>query len=242
MKIGLVSSKNKDGDINYNIKQIENYLVQYANSDIDLLCFGESFLQGFEGLTWSFEEDYKIALSINDNKIVELKNKAKYYNKCISFGFIEKYKGNLFSSNLVIDKKGEIVDIFKRVSSGWKEPIASSYYKEGSEFHIFKFMNKTFATAICGDLWDDKRLHEIKALNVDMVLWPLYVDFAVKEWNEKFLDEYINRVKDINSPVCMINSLVDEPGRANGGCYVFQKGKVLKSLPMGNLGVLEFEI
>ena len=49
MKIGLVSYEFKNGEIEYNIEKIEKAIIS-ANGKADLLCFGETFLQGFLGI------------------------------------------------------------------------------------------------------------------------------------------------------------------------------------------------
>lgn len=242
MNIGLVSSLNKDGDIDFNIQQIKYYLKEAKTNNIDLLCFGESFIQGFESLTWDYEKDKNIALKINGKQISLIRDLASEFSVALSLGFIENSSDYLYSSNIVINKNGEIIDLYRRVSKGWKEPIATKKYMDGQSFQTFNFMDRTFATAICGDLWDDNRLKEMENINADVVLWPLYVDFSVEKWNKVFFLEYIERVKNIKNPVCMINSYVEDENRAKGGCYVFFKNKVIKALPMGNVGILEFEV
>lgn len=97
VKIGLVSCLMKDKDTKHQLKQIEHYVS--TNHNCDLICFGESFLQGFEGLTWEYDEDIKRAL-------------AKNYKCGISFGFIEKEEDIIYSSNMVIDSCEEIMDVF----------------------------------------------------------------------------------------------------------------------------------
>ncbi len=64
----------------------------------------------------------------------------------------------------IIGKNGEIIDNFRRVSVGWKEPVADSHYKEGDGFHTFRFEDKEFAVGLCGDLWDDANVERMKAL------------------------------------------------------------------------------
>lgn len=240
MKIGLVSSKNRDNDIEFNVNEIKRYVRE--NRDVDLLCFGESFLQGFEDLCWTYEKDYKRAFSKDDEVIKELRKLARDYKTALSFGFIEKYEKNIYSSNMVIDSNGDIIDIFKRVSKGWKEAIATEEYKEGTGFHSFILNSKLFVTAICGDLWHDDLLEKIDEISADIMLWPLYIDYSIEQWNSEALYEYQERVKGIKCPVMMINSFVDLPDRANGGCYVFLNGSVDQLLPMGNIGVLKVEI
>lgn len=240
MRIGLVSCLIKNNDIEHQLVQMEHHIC--VNNNLDLICFGESFLQGFEGLTWRYEEDIDRALTQNDPTIIKIRELAKKYKCGISFGFIEKENGVIYSSNMVINQYGETIDVFRRVSGGWKEPIASYMYKEGQGFHTFTYMDKTLGVAICGDVWHDCYLCELEQIEIDALLWPLYIDFSVDEWNESFLKEYTERTGNLLYPTLMINSYVEDSKGANGGCYVFHKNDVIVSLPMGSIGVLEFEL
>lgn len=151
MKIGLVSSIMKNNNIEFQIELIEKYLKEQKG--LDLIVFGESFLQGFDGITFDYEIDKYRALKIESVEINRIKDLAKKYNCSVSFGFIENDNNFLYSSNLVINENGDIIDVFRRVSKGWKEASATDKYKEGSSFHSFKLKGSTFTTAICGDLW-----------------------------------------------------------------------------------------
>lgn len=242
MVLGLVSAQNKDGDIPHNIEQIEAYMKQACKHHVDMLVFGESFLQGFEGLTWDYEKDKTIAQPLNSPVMTVLMEMSKRYGVALSLGLIENKDGILYSSNVVIDEAGTIRDVFHRVSDGWREPSAGPQYKEGEGFHTFSYKGKTFSTAICGDLWYDENLEQIKHLKMDICLWPLYVDYPIARWEEEDLQEYCDRVKNIPAPVCMVNSYVEADDRANGGCYVFYKNKVTHQLNMGQVGMLCIEI
>jgi len=228
----------KDDDIEHQLAQIEYYVS--TEHTCDLICFGESFLQGFEGLTWRYDEDIEIALAQDDPVIIHIKELAKRNNCGISFGFIEKEDHDLFSSNMVIDRHGEIIDVFRRVSIGWKEPIASSKYKEGQGFHTFDYMDKALGVAICGDIWHDRFLKELEEMKMDALLWPLYLDFSIEKWNRSYQKEYVERIQNLPYPVLMINSFVEDPHRANGGCYVFHQNEIISYLPMGKRGILTF--
>ncbi|AUS96489.1 hypothetical protein CDQ84_07735 [Clostridium thermosuccinogenes] len=150
---------------------------------------------------------------------------------------------NDYSFLIVISDDGEIINNYRRISPGWKETIADGrYYREGNGFSLFDYKGKRFTTAICGDLWYDKNIDLIKQLKGDCVLWPLYIDYSAQEWENSARDEYALQVKEIQAPVLMINSYAEGEGKANGGCCVFRNGRVLKELPMGTLGILEYEI
>ncbi|MBI9011512.1 MAG: hypothetical protein JEZ08_04720 [Clostridiales bacterium] len=240
MKIGLVSSLMKDNDMLHQVEVMKNCLKH--SKDYDLLCFGESFLQGFEGLTWDYKEDIKRAIDVKGPLMDTLKGLTKIYNCGISFGFIEKENHKLFSSNIVINNNGDVVDLFRRVSKGWKESIATKDYLEGTGFHTFTYKDKVYATAICGDVWDDTFLEELLELRIDALLWPLYIDFSMTAWHQQYLDEYLERTSVLPYDVYMINSFVEDDNRSNGGCYVFRNGQVIGELSMGKMGVLTVEV
>ena len=62
MIIGLAGYTFRNGDINYNMIQMER-AINECHRDVDLLCFGESFLQGFDALSWEYEKDKEISIS-----------------------------------------------------------------------------------------------------------------------------------------------------------------------------------
>lgn len=239
MTIGLVSAEMKEGAVMAQVEQIERFA---ALGEHDLICFGESYLQGFEGLTWQYEDDLKIALDINDEVIGSIRDIAIRHQCAISFGFIEKEGEQLYSANMVIGKNGETVDLYRRVSIGWKEPIANEKYAEGDGFHTFEYLGKTFATAICGDLFYEFHIKDLSEIKMDALLWPLYVDYSISDWCENAFDDYKAQTRPIPCPVLMINSFVNDPIRANGGCYVFQYGGILSALPMGEVGIHTFKL
>ena len=71
MRIGLVSYRCKDKDISFNMSQIERALRDTAGK-VDLLCFGETFLQGFNSLCWDYELDKDVALEKESDDIKQL--------------------------------------------------------------------------------------------------------------------------------------------------------------------------
>ncbi len=87
-------------------------------------------------------------------------------------------------------KNGDIVDVFRRVSEGWKESCADAHYKEGDSFHTFEYLNTKISIGLCGDLLDEEYASHMKMLDADMVIWPVYTDFNFDEWNSAVKYEY----------------------------------------------------
>lgn len=244
MKINLMSLAFKTKDLEGNEKIIIKSMREYAHK-ADLLVFGESFLHGFEALSWDYEKDKAIAIGLDDDIIKEIKFAAMENSIAVSFGMIEKLDEALYSSQITIGKAGEVIDVFRRVSDGWKEPIADAHYKEGSGFHTFDFEGKKILVGICGDFWHDELIEKAGAIEKDIVLWPVYTDFEPRVWNEEEKFEYAKQAAKLNAPVLYVDSVCydfDEPYISKGGACHFCDGKIIKEVPSGAEAVLAIDI
>jgi len=244
MRCALAAVGFKNEDVQFNKKVMIDTLEKYVN-EADIVIFGESFLQGFYGANFDPEHDEKIAVTTDDSVIKEMCTAAKKYNIAVSFGFIEKCEDKFFSSQITIDKNGEIADLYRRVSEGWKESIANERYCEGKEFHTFSFRDKSIAVGLCGDLWFEENAEAINQLNADLVFWPVYTDYNYEEWNKEIKIEYAEQAGKINTKVLYVNSYCidkEENDIARGGAAVFYGGKILEEIPSGKEDVLVTEM
>ena len=243
MKILLAGLGFKNHDTNYNLSVIIDTIHKY-NSDVDLILFGEAFLQGFDSLSFNFNEDKSIAVTQNDTNINLIKEKCKENNVGVSFGYYELEGDTIHSSQMTISKDGIIINNYHRVSPGWKENEVGSNYKDGKEFSSFSYLGKTMCIALCGDMWYIDNLKKIKDLNTDIVLWPVYVDYDPDDWNEEFKYDYKEEVKEMGN-VLLVNSYCldnDNKELAKGGCCYFKDGKIKEDLEAGREGVLIVDI
>ena len=244
MKCLLAALGFKNNDTLYNKEVIINTLKNYANK-VDIVIFGEAFLQGFYAATFDESFDKNIAISLNSNIIKEIKNACIQNNIAVSFGFFELDNGNFYSSQITVDKNGNVIDLFKRVSSGWKEHFANDSYKEGTSFHIFIFMNKKVLVGLCGDLWFEENVNKINNHNPDIVFWPVYTDYNYDNWNNLEKYEYDTQAKLVCDNVLYVNSYcLDKEGNeiAKGGAIYYKKGNIEKEIPSGKEEILVVEI
>lgn len=243
MKIALAAVGFITNDTAYNVEKIKTLIEKYA-SEVDLILFGESFLQGFECLSWDYAKDVNIAVHQDSELINDIRAMCEINRVSVSFGYIEKDEDNLYSSQLTIDKNGETVDNFRRVSIGWKEPIADFHYVEGKGFGQFTYLDKTVSVALCGDLWYEDNCIQMKNLDSDIVLWPVYTDFDSQEWNESMKHEYAEQAEKCGNNILYVNSYCldqNSQGIARGGAALFSQGKIESEFPAGIEGVLVVE-
>ena len=244
MQIALAAAGFYDRNIEYNKNKIIS-ILQQMREKADLIVFGETFLQGFECLDWKYETDRRMAVEMTDPIITEIRTAAENNRIAVSFGFVEKENNTLYSSQLTVGQNGDILNLFRRVSKGWKESFADEHYAEGTEFTKFSCHGKTVAVGLCGDLWDDGNASKVKALDAELVLWPVYTDFAAKEWNERIKYEYARQSLKAGSKVLLVNSVClnsDEEELASGGAVFFENGKIIQEAPAGDENILIVEV
>ena len=245
MKITLASAPVRNGDIEFNLCAMLDSMQACAGS-AELILFGESVLQGFDALCWNYDVDRRIAVSLTDEPIRRMREAAKALGIAVSFGFVERAGEALYSSQLFIGANGEIVDRFRRVSVGWKEYTKTdARYREGTAFNAFRYAEKTFATALCGDLWTDGRPEEMNALNAGIVLWPVWCDYSADEWNASARHEYAARAALCGRNVLLVNPYYADPnteGRAAGAAAHFRNGRIQSDRLAGSPGALLVQV
>lgn len=245
MRCALASMGFKNEDLEYNKQVIINTMIKYTD-EADIVLFGEAFLQGFYAATFEPERDRALAVPQDDRIIRDICSVAKQYAIAVSFGFIEKARDIFYSSQITIDKSGTVIDVFRRVSPGWKLPHADdNIYREGEGFHLFTFMNKKITVGLCGDFWYDENIESVKQLHPDIVFWPVYTDFNYNEWNCSMKLEYAEQISSINGKILYVNSVcldkeADEIAR--GGAVLFADGQIEREVPAGQEDVLLIEV
>lgn len=232
MRIGLVSYRCKNRDVPFNLGQIERAMKE-AEGKAELLCFGEAFLQGFDALCWEFDRDKEIALELSSEPMDRLRSWTVQYGVSLAVGYIEKDGEKLYSSCVVLSQ-GKTLHNYRRISKGWKEfSRTDGHYREGTEVTPFTLNGKEMTVALCGDLWEFPERFRTDHL----LLWPVYVNYSVEEWNNGVLEEYAAQAALAAKDVLMVNPIDEEPVN-HGGAFRFQNGRTEERLPFDREGIL----
>lgn len=153
MRLSLASQPVRNGDVAWNVRCMEDVL-RACSGRADTVVFGESVLQGFNCLRWDYARDCTVAAAWTDEPVRHLQAAARENGAAVSFGMIERAADGLYSSQVFLGADGRLIDVFRRVSVGWKDVRRTDgHYREGDGFHLFSYGGIRFATALCGDLW-----------------------------------------------------------------------------------------
>ena len=241
MKIALCAARFVNGDVPGNIKRMIFYMKKYG-AEADLVCFGEAFLQGFDGLIWNYDEDVRVAVEQDSPEISRLRCAARDVGTALAFGYMELAVGKIYSSYMVIAADGTVLCNYRRMSVGWKVPNVDERYAEGYSVAEFELGGNRFSVMLCGDLWTDEVAAELKDIDVDAVLWPVYTDFDVDVGNTTERLEYAVRANEYCRRALLVNCVCDGDGRAKGGAAVFENGRITAEVPAGGESVLVVEM
>lgn len=237
MKIGLVSYEFNNGKIEYNIEKIEKAIIS-SNGSADLLCFGETFLQGFDSLSWNYEIDKNIAITKESVTMEKLKKLSEKHKIDLGIGYIEREKEKIYSSFIVIEK-GKIIHNYRRITKNWKEySITDEHYCEGKISASFIYKNREFKIALCGDMW----ICPEKFKTNGILLWPVYCNFTKEEWENTEQSDYAKQSKLASDNVLLVNSITKKEPISIGGAYYFKNGKIENSLELDKEDILFVEI
>lgn len=234
MKIGLVSYECRNGDTAFNLSQIERAMGA-VQGQVDLLCFGESFLQGFDALSWNYERDREIAVSAHSEIMEQLCGMTRRYGTDLLFGYMERDGDAIYSSCAVI-VNGELVHNYRRISKGWKEYTRTDgHYREGNRTDGFLYCGRPVKIALCGDLWDFPERFRTDGL----LIWPIYVNFGLDEWLG-YEAEYAKQARLAAGRTLMVNPITRDPV-SHGGAFCFEDGKVVEKLAYDTEDILIVE-
>jgi len=244
MKIALASFEFKNNYSGFNCNQIIRNMGNSAEQGVDLICFGEAFLQGPESLLWRYQADSYIAVKQNSMLINKIRQSARENCIGVGFGYMELDDRVIYSSYMVLDKRGDTVCNYRRVSPGWfSEDSNELTYRAGEGFSFFVLDGHRFTVALGRDLWHDENIIPINEAEAEVVLWPVYCDHNPAEWAARARAEYAERSRLFNKPLLWINSICRNPLRAFGGAAMFNRGIVVaEGEPQGVDSLLHIEI
>ena len=239
MNIGLAVAQFINNNLEHNLNNCFDFIKKAKTSNVDFLLFGETYIQGFESLTWKPDEDLMVGIERKSKIMDMLRSCCNKENMAIGIGYIEREEKKLYSSYLVIDKDGKDLMNYRRISRGWRTKNSdNSTYMEGTSFSVFDFMGYKMTAGLCGDFWTDEVIKKLPK-DIDTVLWPVFVHWNKSQWEASTFSEYVEQSKKICKNIFYVNSICKEKkSLAYGGAFAIINNKIVASLDQNKEEIL----
>lgn len=233
-----------------NLKTIISMTTEAADGGADLIVFAEMALTGFI-LTDDPVHDLPLGQPVPGPTTETLSLLAREQRIWIALGLVEYERGRLYDTAVLLTSDGTIGLKYRRISPSWHGHLADPrIYRQGSSIPLAQTPFGRCAFLICGDLFDDTIISQVRDLRPDFVLFPFARSFDsdvadVQHWEREEQYCYAERVRMIGAPTLMANYLADQPGLGDcfgGAMVVAATGAILARLLLGRPGLLMIEL
>ena len=212
MRIALAAAAFRDGDTDRNLRQIINWMRTARTQGADLICFGESFLQG---------RDADHGVTADSRAFALLRQATAEFGIDVMFGYNEQTDGIICSSCALIGG-GELLHNHRRLQ------------RQSDPLLPFSYHGRKCLIALGDELW---AFPESFRPEPDLLFWPICTACTPADWVEQECSRYIRQAGMICRHVLLFNPLCDG-APPYGGCCDISDGTLQSALPMKTDGLL----
>jgi len=141
MRIGHCQLVSAPGEFEGNLAKVIKGLEQADRERVQIVCFPECFLTGYEDTETAVR---KSAFAANSPQIMKLLDRTQRFSATFVVGYNEKRGADLYNTALVVHK-GHILGSYSKCSA------YMSFHKQGREFPVFERDGMKFGVVICSD-------------------------------------------------------------------------------------------
>ena len=231
--------------IEENFRRILDYIKTSAEQGAEMIVFPEASLTGLLN-NGNVEHDLDLSVEIPGVETDKIAGVVRKYGVYVAIGLLERDRGKIYDSSILINPEGNLILKYRRISKGWIEPNADrKIYSCGNdlEFARTEFGKITFL--ICGDLFYDDILKRVEESNVDYVIIPMARSFEDCSFKQEKWDAeksaYLDRMRRIPGISLLVNyfSPID---CSFGGAMIVRNGRIIAEKKIGKEGILLAEI
>jgi predicted amidohydrolase len=233
-----------------NLTRVVQMIHEAAGNCSNLVLLGEMAVTGMVNNDDPLH-DLPLGETIPGSVTNRLSETALRLGIWLGFGLLERDGGSLYDTALLLSPNGNVHLKYRRVHPQWHGKHADpAIYRQGVELQKTETDFGSVVFLICGDLWDDALIRQVRDMRPDWVLHPHGRSFADRshdqdKWETEELPDYQRLVRAIGAPVLATSYLCIEPfsqeADTYGGAMVFDRvGRLVTSHPLDRIGILYF--
>lgn len=228
------------------LNRIVQKIHESADAGADLVLFGEAALTGFI-MNDDPVHDLPLGRHIPGPTTDVLAGVARERGVWIALGLYEREHDRLYDSAVLLSPAGTIALKYRRIDPHWHGSDADPLvYRQGSVVGKVATPFGTVAFLLCGDLFDENLVRQVRELHVNWLLYPFArcFDSEVADNEQWYKEEqyiYAERVSRAGVTTLITNILTED---CRFGCYfggsmiVSGRGEVVDRFPLGKVGIL----
>lgn len=226
LKIGLVQLSVAEGDIKKNCRHIGELTKKYASGGIDLLCFPELSVSGydFEKAKESKEEETFFSELAKENHVAILAG--------IHSVQAEKH----YDAACMWNEEGELLGEYKKIHL-WRKEI--DFFEPGDELSVITFKDWKIGLLLCADMRFFEISTPLKNMGAELIIYP-------SAWADGWKDLFhlCGRMRAAENQVyaAILNRASGNIKYCGGTAVMSPDGSILKSLPDDREGYLEVQL
>lgn len=226
LKIGLIQLSVTEGDTEKNCKNIRELAKRYASGDLDLLCFPELSVSGydFEKVKESKEEKTFFSELAKENHIA------------ILAGIHAVQEEKHYDEACIWNEDGRLLGEYKKIHLWDKE---RDFFEPGNELIIIPFKGWKIGLLLCADMRFFEISTPLKNMGAELIIYP-------SAWADGWKDLFhlCGRMRAAENQIYVItlNRASGDIKYCGGTAVMGPDGGMLKSLPDDREGYLEVRL
>jgi predicted amidohydrolase len=233
-----------------NLARMTGLCERAAGHGADLVVFCEAAVTGFAGYGDS-RHDLLLGEPVPGPATTALGAAARRLGLWIGFGLLERASGGLYDSAVLLDRQGQLRQVYRRIDPHWHRPDADpGIYRQGTQPVAVPADFGAISMLICGDLFNDAVLGQVGSLGLDVVIIPMARGFDADvadaaQWQDQEQALYADQIRRIGAAGLLVNQLGGPPGTVacfGGALAVAADGTILAAWALHAEGLLLVDV
>jgi N-carbamoylputrescine amidase len=236
-----------------NVEKMCVMATQAAANNATAIFFSEAAVTGFVN-TGDPTFDITLGKSLSGHAITALSHIARSCALWIGVGFFEHKEELLYDSYALLSPQGNVGAVYRRIDTHWhhwhSRPCSHMIYAHGETVTCTSLPIGRASVLLCGDLFNDDGLNQIKRLQPDWLVVPMARGFdsevfTKEQWHAQDRYHYIERAKEAGANLLLINQLASwNPSCSyfGGAMAVTRAGVILNEFPLELEGMLYVDV
>ena len=250
MKVALVVNQ-ATSNLEENLQAMMSWAHQAVDSQADLVLFPEAAMTGLVNNDKP-EHDLPLGQPIPGPVTEKLGTLARRRSFYLATGLLEQEGRCSYDAAVLINPNGNLRLKYRRIQPQWHGRDADpNVYRQGNQVQVASTRWGVLAFALCGDLFDDGIVTQVREENPDYLLWSVARNFSdgsfdQGQWEREEEPQYVTRATLIGCTTLMVNLIEDpeweEYPSFGGAMVVSAEGEVGVRFPLGIPGILYAEV